>query len=58
MNTTDNMTRRGPRCLICGEFVSFTVRDPNGKDVCMDCGGERINAGIIVPESGGDRGSR
>lgn len=49
------MMGRGPRCKRCGEFVSMTVRDAQGDEVCMECGGERLADGLVeVVEGPGD----
>ena len=52
VTTSDSLTGRGPRCGRCAEWVPVTWMDANGVRICADCGGERINQGIVVRVSG------
>ena len=52
VTTSRSMMGRGPRCQKCAEFVSATWRDPNGLYVCVNCGGARLNDGLITVVDG------
>lgn len=47
VTTSGSMMGRGPRCQKCAEFVSMTWRNPNGLYVCENCGGDRLNGGLV-----------
>jgi hypothetical protein len=52
VTTSASLTGRGPRCHVCGEWKDVVWRNVYGQDVCLDCGGEAINDGLIERVSG------